>query len=77
MRNDPTYCACLINLNQLLIINDIYLCKTYFMHLFAANIYENFRFLPIIIFFFDQTAEEAMTPIESTFSLDVNSKLDW
>ncbi|KAG8068889.1 hypothetical protein GUJ93_ZPchr0005g16010 [Zizania palustris] len=24
-----------------------------------------------------QTAEEAMTPIESTFSLDVNSKLDW
>ncbi|KAH7849107.1 hypothetical protein Vadar_013076 [Vaccinium darrowii] len=23
------------------------------------------------------TAEEAMTPIESTFSLDVNSKLDW
>ncbi|KAJ8426633.1 LOW QUALITY PROTEIN: hypothetical protein Cgig2_020569 [Carnegiea gigantea] len=26
---------------------------------------------------FLQTAEEAMTPIESTFSLDVNSKLDW
>ncbi|CAL5395554.1 unnamed protein product [Camellia sinensis] len=25
----------------------------------------------------EQTAEEAMTPIESTFSLDVNSKLDW
>ncbi|KAF9673315.1 hypothetical protein SADUNF_Sadunf10G0011300 [Salix dunnii] len=24
-----------------------------------------------------KTAEEAMTPIESTFSLDVNSKLDW
>lgn len=24
-----------------------------------------------------QTAEEAMTPIESTFSLDVNSKIDW
>ncbi|RYQ99248.1 hypothetical protein Ahy_B07g087152 isoform E [Arachis hypogaea] len=24
-----------------------------------------------------ETAEEAMTPIESTFSLDVNSKLDW
>ncbi|RZR82063.1 hypothetical protein BHM03_00008406 [Ensete ventricosum] len=24
-----------------------------------------------------QTAEAAMTPIESTFSLDVNSKLDW
>lgn len=24
-----------------------------------------------------QIAEEAMTPIESTFSLDVNSKLDW
>lgn len=24
-----------------------------------------------------QTAEEAMTPIESTFSLDVNMKLDW
>lgn len=24
-----------------------------------------------------QTAEEAMTPIESTFSLDVASKLDW
>jgi hypothetical protein len=24
-----------------------------------------------------QTALEAMTPIESTFSLDVNSKLDW
>lgn len=24
-----------------------------------------------------QTAEEAMTPIESTFSLDVNSNLDW
>jgi hypothetical protein len=31
----------------------------------------------IIFYFFDQTAEEAMTPIESTFSLDVNSKLDW
>ena len=26
---------------------------------------------------FWQTAQEAMTPIESTFSLDVNSKLDW
>lgn len=25
----------------------------------------------------EKTAEEAMTPIESTFSLDVNSKLDW
>ena len=25
----------------------------------------------------NQTAEEAMTPIESTFSLDVNAKLDW
>ncbi|KAM3306044.1 DUF21 domain-containing protein like [Capsicum chacoense] len=25
----------------------------------------------------ENTAEEAMTPIESTFSLDVNSKLDW
>lgn len=24
-----------------------------------------------------QTAEEAMTPIESTFSIDVNAKLDW
>jgi metal transporter CNNM len=24
-----------------------------------------------------KTAEEAMTPIESTFSLDVNTKLDW
>ncbi|KAL5713742.1 DUF21 domain-containing protein [Ranunculus cassubicifolius] len=24
-----------------------------------------------------KTAEEAMTPIESTFSLDINSKLDW
>jgi len=24
-----------------------------------------------------QTAAEAMTPIESTFSLDVDSKLDW
>ncbi|KAK6122648.1 hypothetical protein DH2020_043610 [Rehmannia glutinosa] len=32
-------------------------------HLFACNC--------------EQTAEEAMTPIESTFSLDVNSKLDW
>jgi hypothetical protein len=29
------------------------------------------------MFKLDQTAEEAMTPIESTFSLDVNSKLDW
>ncbi|GAB2266461.1 DUF21 domain-containing protein At4g14240 [Dionaea muscipula] len=25
----------------------------------------------------EKTAQEAMTPIESTFSLDVNSKLDW
>ncbi|KAL3517551.1 hypothetical protein ACH5RR_020140 [Cinchona calisaya] len=25
----------------------------------------------------EKTAEEAMTPIESTFSLDINSKLDW
>merc|ERR1711915_569009 len=25
----------------------------------------------------EKTAEEAMTPIESTFSLDVNTKLDW
>nr|KJB72305.1 hypothetical protein B456_011G170300 [Gossypium raimondii] len=25
----------------------------------------------------EKTADEAMTPIESTFSLDVNSKLDW
>lgn len=25
----------------------------------------------------EKTAKEAMTPIESTFSLDVNSKLDW
>ncbi|XP_021760151.1 DUF21 domain-containing protein At4g14240-like [Chenopodium quinoa] len=25
----------------------------------------------------EKTAEEAMTPIESTFSLDVNAKLDW
>ncbi|KAK3193860.1 hypothetical protein Dsin_025170 [Dipteronia sinensis] len=25
----------------------------------------------------EKTAEEAMTPIESTFSLDVNSRLDW
>ncbi|CAM6100624.1 unnamed protein product [Calypogeia fissa] len=25
----------------------------------------------------EKTAEEAMTPIESTFSIDVNSKLDW
>lgn len=32
---------------------------------------------PNIDFFFYQTAEEAMTPIESTFSLDVNSTLDW
>ena len=24
-----------------------------------------------------QKAEEAMTPIESTFSLDIESKLDW
>lgn len=29
------------------------------------------------IYSYVQTAEEAMTPIESTFSLDVNSKLDW
>ena len=29
------------------------------------------------IFWNSQTAEEAMTPIESTFSLDVSSKLDW
>ncbi|RVX21838.1 DUF21 domain-containing protein [Vitis vinifera] len=32
---------------------------------------------PNVLFFGEQTAEEAMTPIESTFSLDVNSKLDW
>lgn len=25
----------------------------------------------------EQTAQEAMTPIESTFVLDVDSKLDW
>ena len=25
----------------------------------------------------EQTAQEAMTPIESTFCLDVDSKLDW
>ncbi|KAH1243734.1 DUF21 domain-containing protein [Glycine soja] len=31
----------------------------------------------VLICLFVQTAEEAMTPIESTFSLDVNSKLDW
>lgn len=33
--------------------------------------------LPFAFCVFGQTAEEAMTPIESTFSLDVNSKLDW
>ncbi|PWA88015.1 DUF21 domain-containing protein [Artemisia annua] len=36
------------------------------------------KFLKVIVNgYSDQTAEEAMTPIESTFSLDVNSKLDW
>jgi hypothetical protein len=30
-----------------------------------------------LIAFCVQTAAEAMTPIESTFSLDVDSKLDW
>jgi hypothetical protein len=25
----------------------------------------------------NQTVEEAMTPIESAFSVDINSKLDW
>ena len=30
----------------------------------------------VLICLFVQTAEEAMTPIESTFSLDLNSKLD-
>lgn len=30
-----------------------------------------------LIFVLKQTAQEAMTPIESTFSLDVETKLDW
>lgn len=35
------------------------------------------RTLKLIFFFYKQTAKEAMTPIESTFSVDVDSKLDW
>ena len=39
----------------------------------------NWMMTPIydLLLIYEQTAEEAMTPIESTFSLDVNSKLDW
>ena len=35
------------------------------------------KVLKFLVYCDMQTAEEAMTPIESTFSLDVNSRLDW
>lgn len=66
-----------IRSKSIAILNVIDLCKAYFMHPFCSTCLYKLPFSPILICIFDQTAEEAMTPIESTFSLDVNSKLDW
>lgn len=55
-----------------------YKAASYFLRIMVA--YTCWLHLDLFIllhFLFQQTAEEAMTPIESTFSLDVNSKLDW
>ncbi|XP_020593031.1 putative DUF21 domain-containing protein At1g03270, partial [Phalaenopsis equestris] len=41
------------------------------------SLFRRAQFKAFISIHSKETAEEAMTPIESTFSLDVNSKLDW
>ncbi|AQK85716.1 Putative DUF21 domain-containing protein [Zea mays] len=51
--------------------------KVYIIFVILYVTYFLFRIKKTLITVCVQTAAEAMTPIESTFSLDVDSKLDW